>query len=899
MPSHIIRRVPLASGTRFGSYEIEAAIGVGGMGEVYRARDVRLRRSVAIKVLSSAFTNDPDRLARFEREARVLASLNHPNIAAIYGLEEIGSLGPVESGQYDRALVLELVDGETLADRIPIGISVSETLKIARQIADALDAAHEKGIIHRDLKPSNVMITREGVVKVLDFGLAKNANESPSADLTHSPTITGGGTRGGVLLGTAPYMSPEQTRGQIVDKRVDVWAFGCVLFEMLSGRPAFAASTLPDTLVAIVDRDPDWALLPATVPSPVLRALRRCLEKDPKRRLRDIGDLRFELEDAPGVASTPASNGTSSAVTIRRLWLTVSALVVAGVATTTWLARPFFRGPDVNVHPLRLSVTAPPGVQIREGSSISPDGRSVVFVGRASGVERLWVRPLDSLSSRELLGTETAAYPFWSPDSRFVAFFATGKLKRVDVKTGVITVISDVGLGRGGTWNEQGTIIFNSVNDGPLLTVAASGGTPTPLTTLDTSRQENSHRWPFFLPDGRRFLYFIRASDADAGGVYLGSLDDPREKIRVVNTPSNAVFSPPGAQRPGYVAWVKDGNLMAQPFDLAKRQVAGEPVALAASVRFNPAGRNGEISVSGDGTLVYGVESNSEYRLTWIARDGKPLATIGQQSAYVTASLSPDGTQVAVWQGGIAIIETSRGIATPLVSGWWGTWSPDGQRVAFGTGPSGPPNVFTIPVSGHGERERLTESPNTQRVLDWSRDGRFIVYAEQPNDPASATKSGLWALALADRKPFQVVQTAFRQAHAQFSPDGRWIAYTSTESGRAEIYVQSFPAAHRKWQISTNGGDFPRWRPDGSELLYVAPDQTLMSTLVQRSAETIQFGQPSPLFKLTFPAGNPGGMNDSPYDVAADGRILGFTPAGDSGAEELVVLSNWHVGVTP
>jgi serine/threonine protein kinase len=890
--------VPLAPGTRFGSYEIEAALGAGGMGEVYRARDTRLRRSVAIKVLPSAFTSDPDRLARFEREARVLASLNHQNIAAIYGVEETGGLAAVDSGGHDRALVLELVEGETLADRIRLGIGVREALEIASQIADALDAAHERGIIHRDLKPSNVMITREGVVKVLDFGLAKSASESPSIDLTDSPTIASDGTRDGVLLGTAPYMSPEQTRGQMVDKRADVWAFGCVLFEMLSGRSAFAAGTLPDTLAAIVHRDPDWTLLPATVPSPVLRTLRRCLEKDLKRRLRDIGDLRFDLEDTSSVAATPAPSGTSSAVRIRRLWLIVSALVVAGVATT-WLTRPFFRGPDVNVRPLRLSVTAPPGVRVREGSSISPDGRNVAFVGRASGVERLWIRPLDSLSSRELLGTETATFPFWSPDSRFVAFFATGKLKRVDVETGVITVICDVGLGRGGTWNEQGTIIFNSVNDGPLLTVSAGGGKPTPLTTLDTSRQENSHRWPFFLPDGRRFLYFIRASDADAGGVYLGSLDDPVEKIRILNAPSNAVFSPPGEQRPGYVAWVRDGNLMAQPFDLGTRRVAGEPVALAPGVRFNPAGRNGEISVSSDGTLVYGTESDAEYRLTWIARDGKPLATIGQPAPYETASLSPDGTQVAVWQGGIAVIETSRGIATPVVGGWWGAWSPDGQRLAFTTGPSGPPNVFTIPVNGHGERERLTESPNTQIVLDWSRDGRFLIYAEQPNDPASATKSGLWVLPLADRKPFQLVQTAYRQAHAQFSPDGRWIAYTSTESGRAEIHVQSFAGGRMKWRISTNGGDFPRWRPDGSELLYVAPDQTLMSTLVQRAADTIQFGQPSPLFKLTFPAANWGSISGSPYDIAADGRLLGFTPAGDSGAEELVVLSNWHVGLTP
>jgi eukaryotic-like serine/threonine-protein kinase len=891
----------LTAGTSFGNYEILAALGAGGMGEVYRARDTRLGRDVAIKVLPAAFTMDPGRLARFEREARVVASLNHPNIAAIYGLEEFALEGPAQAGPHVRALVLELVEGETLSDRIPRGLEMREALDIARQLAEALDAAHEKGIIHRDLKPSNIMLTHAGVVKVLDFGLAKQS-DSIAIDLTCVATVTMGETREGTLLGTAPYMSPEQARGQSVDKRTDVWAFGCVLFEMLTRRAAFAADTLPDTLAAIVDRDPDWTLLPSTVSSPLRRLLARCLEKEPKRRLRDIGDVRFELDDVAIVANTPKSITNSTVTRFRALWLIASALVMA-VATTslTWF---LLGGSAINLHPSRLSIVSPLGVEIREGSSISPDGRSVVFVGRASGVEKLWLRPLDSLTSRELTGTDTATYPFWSPDSRFIGFFATGKLKRIDVRTGVITIVCDVGIGRGGTWNEQGTIIFNSVNDGPLLTVSAAGGTPTKLTTVDKSRQENSHRWPYFLPDGRQFLYYIRASSADAAGVYLGSLDDPQEKIPILNAPSNAIFAPAAARRPGYLAWVQDGNLMAQSFDLRTHRLDGEPVALAAGVYLNSAGRNGEMSVSSDGTMLYGTDSVSQYQLTWLSRDGKRAATIGRPDAYQSASISPDGVHVAVSlrpssaQGGIALIETTRGIATPLVGGFWGAWSPDARRIAFATSPSGAPNIFTISITGQGQRERLTESPNTQLVLDWSRDGRFLIYAEQPNDPASATKSGLWLLELTNRKAFQFVQTAFRQAHAQFSPDGRWIAYTSTESGRAEIHVQSFPAGQAKWQISTSGGDFPRWRPDGSELLYVAPDQTLMSTPVQRLAGTIQIGHPSPLFKVTFPPSLPS-LPDYPYDVAADGRVLGFTPTGESGDEELVVLSNWHSGVTP
>jgi len=548
----------------------------------------------------------------------------------------------------------------------------------------------------------------------------------------------------------------------------------------------------------------------------------------------------------------------------------------------------------------RLSVAAPPGVAIREGSAISPDGRKVVFVGRAAGADKLWLRPLDSLDSRELPGTETVAYPFWSPDGRFIAFFATGKLKRIDVQTGVVSVVCDVGLGRGGTWNERGVIVFNSVNDGPLLSVAASGGTPTPLTALDTSQHENSHRWPYFLPGGRRFLYYIRSANPDVQGVYLGSLDDAHEKIRILNSASNAVFIAAGPARPSSIAWAQNGNLMTQPLDLDRARLTGEPVALAQNVHFNVPGRNAEISVSADGLLLYGTQSAVLYRLTWFDRGGKPQATLGQPEVYMAARISPDGNRVAVWRqplagpAGIAVLDVSTGVATPVASGFWGAWSPDGQGIAFGTGPSGPPNVYTISIHGDSKPVRLTETHSTQTVLDWSPDGRFIVYAEQSNDVASATQSGIWILPVADRRPFLFAQTPYRQAHAQFSPDGRWIAYTSPDSGRVEIHVQSFPIGRGKWQASTNGGDFPRWRRDGAELLYVAPDQTLMSASVERTGERLRFGEPKALFKLSFPAPNPGAnLQDHPYDVVADGRILGFTAIPDSTAQGLVVLSNW------
>ena len=793
-------------GQSLGPYVIAAGLGEGGMGEVYRARDTRLGRDVAIKILPRLFTTDPEHLARFEREARLLAALNHPHIGAIYGLEELEGAP---------ALVLELIDGDTLAERIDQGaLPLAEALTVAAQIADALDTAHEKGIVHRDLKPANIKITRDGVVKVLDFGLAKAAGgDSPGVDLTQSPTITVGGTRGGVILGTPAYMSPEQARGKPVDKRTDIWAFGCVLFEMLTGRLAFLGDTLPDTMAAILERQPDWTTLPDATTANVRRLLQRCLEKNVKQRLRDIGDARMEIRDAMALPppSRPAESTTRSSADLlpggsrqggaqagderrmpRWIWAAMLGLSVLGLGLEWTLTRP--RPSVVDMRTLRLTVAPPPGTVFRgeNGAAISPDGRQLAFVARSSNGVKLWMRPLNSLASRELPGTDDAAFPFWSPDSRSIGFFAAGKLKRVTLAGGLPAVICDVGSGRGGTWNGEGVILFNAVNDGPLMRVSATGGTPVPLTTVDAGQRENSHRWPQFLPGGRRFLYFIRGENP---GVYLGSLDRPQEKVRLLSINTNAVYAPDRDKRSGHLFWVQDGALRAQPFAPENHHLTGEAITVADEVAFGPASRLSAVSAANDGTLVYGGTEITRYQLTWYDRNGKSLGILGPADEYSGLRISPDFKRLAflrrgnVWQmdfaRGIPTSVTFRGVVPndPI-------WSPDGQRIAYGAakGTTGPPNLFSQNTNGTGSEELLIESHDSLWPEDWSQDGKFLLYSLTTNDIASKTQSDLWLLPMAgDRRPVPFLTTPFRESHGQFSPDGRWIAYGSDESGRNEV----------------------------------------------------------------------------------------------------------------
>jgi serine/threonine protein kinase/Tol biopolymer transport system component len=887
-------------GERIGPYEVVSLLGVGGMGEVYRARDTRLGRDVALKVLPAALTTDQARLARFQREARLLAALNHPNIATIHGIEDAGG---------HPAIVMELVEGKTLAERLatasgtstrPTGgrrsagkrLPVGEALAIAKQLSEALEAAHEQGIIHRDLKPANIKITPNGLVKVLDFGIAKTLVSSEDAPTGKTAELTDFG----VIVGTAAYMSPEQARGEAVDKRTDIWAFGCVLFELLTGHAAFYGRTIPDTLSAVLEREPNWDLLPATTLPSICRLLRRCLDKDPKRRVRDIGDAAIELSDA----ITPPANIVELQRPVQRwVWGLLVGFVLVGLALGWAIAR--LRQPiAVESRVVRLTVDPPAGTEfgVDTGMAISPDGRMLAFVTGSSNLTKLWIRPLNSLSARELPGTDGATFPFWSPDGRSLGFFAGGKLKRIEVAGGLPTVICDVGSGRGGTWNEDGVLLFNSVNDGPLLRVAAAGGIPVPFTTVDKARGENSHRWPQFLPGGRRFLYFVRNANAENSGVYLGSLDGPQEKIRVLRSPTNAVFARDRGKPFGHLLWVRDGTLMAQPFDLEQGKTTSEPSTVAEAVGFGGASRLGAVSASSDGTILYGGTAIRHVQLTWFDREGKPVGTVGQPGEYTGLRISPDGKRVAFTRGGdIWQTEFARGIPTRVTFGGGvdPLWSPDSQRIAYWKG--GPPNLFSHSTDGIGVEERLIESRDSLTTEDWSPDGRFLLYLTNSNDLAAKTRFDLWWLPMTgNRQAVPYLSTPFHEARGQFSPDGKWVAYTSDESSPNDVYVQRFPSGGGKVRVSSKGGDWVRWPRDGREMFYIAADRRVMSVNVRAISGSLDFGTPQALFMIPVSPAPSGGGGSAlyTYDVMPNGqRFLAAAPAGDAASPSMTVILNW------
>lgn len=835
--------------TRLGPYEIVQPIGTGGMGKVYKARDTRLNRTVAIKVVQQQFG------VRFEREARAISSLNHPHVCTLY------DIGP-------NYLVMELVEGETFAARLEKGkLPVELVLQYGAEIADALAAAHAKGIIHRDLKPGNVMITKSGV-KVLDFGLAK----APE-DETLTSSLAG--------MGTPAYMPPEQREGKSCDARTDLYALGLLLAEAATGKRLL----------------PDGAADLAELPEKAAHVIGRCLELDPEDRWQSAIDLKQELTWAASIGSTSVSPRTRQSMR----WIagiSIVSLILFGAFTWLLINK---QSRTTDARPLSLTLNAPQGAEIREGSAISPDGRSVVFVAHASGADRLFIRPLDSLNARDLAGTEAATYPFWSPDSRFIGFFAEGKLKRIDVTSGLPTVICNIGAGRGGTWNEEGIILFNSVNDGPLLRVPAAGGTPVPITTVDTAHEENSHRFPYFLPGGRQFLYYVRSANPEVQGIYLGSLDRPQEKIHLVKSATAGIFAPARNGQPPNMVWVADGTLMIQPLDVAHARLTSEPAAFAEHIRFSATARNAEVSASNDGTLVYGSDATPSQQLTWFGRDGKAVEVVGRPDSYagvIGMRISPDGSRVALSQSpiGIAVLELSRGIPTPAANGFWGAWSPDARHISYTWSVSGPPNIYTAAATSGGETERLTESHDSQMTLDWSADGRFILYMEGSNDISATDQSGLYVLPLEGaRKPVRLLDGR-NGGRAQFSPDVHWIAYTSSETGRREVYVQSFPAGPAKWKISEKGGDYPRWSREGKELFYLGSDQMLTSVPVDPVANSLEFRRSDALFKLSgLQEGNPANY---PYDIGPGAqRILAFAPASNAQSQNLTVISNWQAAL--
>jgi eukaryotic-like serine/threonine-protein kinase len=907
--------MPIQSGTHLGPYEILSAIGAGGMGEVYRAHDPKLGRDVAIKVLPEAFARDAERMARFQREAKVLASLSHPNIATIYGLEDSGAT---------RALVMELVEGPTLADRIKAGpVPVDEGVRIARQIADALEYAHERGIIHRDLKPANVKVTNDDAVKVLDFGLAKALeSDIASIDISSSPTISRMATQAGVLLGTAAYMSPEQAKAKPVDRRADIWAFGCVLYEMLTGKVAFPGESVTDTLASIIKEEPNWKLLPATTPMRVRVLLQRCLQKDPRQRLRDIGDARISLDEVlSGAPEGAPSSGVITPIWRRALPWAIAATTAAVAFWAPWrIAATAARAEPIRFQiPVPEKVTPPPVPLF----ALSPDGRQLAFAATGSdGVQRLWVRGLDSLEVRPLLDSESTFLGlfFWSPDSRFIAFWDGRKLKKIAVSGGPAETLCDpTGLLTGGSWNRDGVIIFGGASGG-LRRVSAAGGPALPLTAADSPSLADHHSGPSFLPDGRHFIYF-RGGASEKAGIYLGSLDakpEEQNSTRLIATMFQAKYVPssdPDEVGLGYLLFIRDGALMAQPFDARRLELLGEPVALAGSIE--TIFENPSFSASNNGVLAYRTGSDQSRQLKWLDREGNSLGFAGDPAnAFISVELSPDGTRATVTRNEASLTpttvwlldfarSTSARFTLGSEAGSDAVWSPDGSQIIFASDHQGQPGLYEKPASGATEEELLLKSSMfsisgypSAYPTSWSRDGRFLLYTV--NDPK--TKADLWVLPLGDKKPFPFLGTEFNEADGRFSPDGRWVVYSSDESGRSEIYVRPFSpnpnatatGAQGKWLISNNGGAHPRWGVDGKELYYLGLDGTLMAVDVSTSP-AFRADVPKPLFRPPLQSAF---FVSRTWDVTADGkRFLFPAPTAQSQQAPFTVVLNWQTGL--
>jgi eukaryotic-like serine/threonine-protein kinase len=867
--------VELAPGTRIGSFRVEALVGAGGMGEVYRARDTKLDRDVAIKVIPASFAADPDRLARFEREARVLASLNHPNIAHVHGFEHADlSTGSGQAVVY--ALVMELVEGEDLSLRISRGpIPFHDALRIAQQIADALDAAHDKGIVHRDLKPANVMITPDGDAKVLDFGLAKPLVDGAGPDsLTHSPTAIGVGTREGILLGTAAYMSPEQARGRVVDKRTDVWAFGCVLFEMLSGRSAFGRETLSDTIASIIEGQPDWSALPKTTPPSVKRLIEHCLQKDLKRRLRDIGDARVDL-DEKSVAESEAAGPPAA-----RSWLgavvAAGAVLVAGVAIGgAWFA---LGSPATDVRPVRLSVVAPPGASFtwRDISehlqfALSPEGDRLAMVAAAPGErQKIWIRAFATGAAQPLAGTDGANGVFWAPDGRSLGFQAEGKLKTVSLDGAPPRSLADLAFDVShGAWGPDGTILFSNGTGGSLMGVSAAGGLVRQVTTLDPSRRETAHRWPQFLPDGR-FIFFISSAMPEASGVYLGTLQSGRPTL-VLSSVVNAVYA-----EPGYLLFEQNGVVTRQRFDLAAGVLTGTPEPLGDSIQAVRGPSYLPLSAAHNGTIALWNAPLTPSDLVWVDRSGRTIRTLAGATRYDSPTLSPDGSKVMVTQRSnlndneVWLMNAADGASSSRMTftrgiARFGTWGPSSSEVTYSMATPDGPQIFRKPASGAGEEVRIPGIGRHYAVFpdDWSADGRRLVYVA-----VSEGAFDVWLLDVQKQMAEPLLQSPANEVQPRLSPNGRWLAYASDETGTWEVYARGIGETQGKWQISQGGGTQPVWRDDGRELFYVDLSGVLKAVGIAGD-QTLQTSAPQPLFQTTLP--NALAPFRTAYAASADG----------------------------
>jgi serine/threonine protein kinase/Tol biopolymer transport system component len=887
--------------TRMGRYEIHSLLGAGGMGEVYRARDPKLNRDVAIKVLPAAFCADSERLRRFEQEAQAAGALNHPNILAIY------DVATHEGAPY---VVSELLEGETLRERLKAAaLPARKALDYALQIARGLAAAHEKGIVHRDLKPENLFLTKEGRIKILDFGLAKliepRGSTKAQTELPTGPLNTDPGT----VIGTAGYMSPEQVRGQLVDHRSDIFSFGVILYEMLAGERPFRGESAVETLNAILKEDPPELSAASNTIAPALeRIMRHCLEKNPDERFQAARDLAFAIEALSGHSGTSAPRLDALPLLEqpnrreRLAWIIASILLVGFLMAIGFIFAQLRRAP-AEANPIRFSVSLPEKTVVttdveQHNLSISPDGRRLAFIATSGGQQMVWVRPLEA---QPLAGTENAISPFWSPDSRFIGFFADGKLKKIEAGGGAVQTLCDVPEGDNtGTWGRDGVILFdgNSAGFRGIYHVSAAGGAPAPLMKTNLL----APRWAHFLPDGRHFLYSggSEQSRGKDNGIYVGSLDSTETKLLLQQASSRVEYAPPG-----YLLYVREGNLLAHPFDATALHTAGEPLLVAERLPYFGTGW-GEFSVSGNGVLAYRAHQ-SITRLVWLDRSGREVGTAGEPAEHYGPELSPDGKKLAVsisdartGSGGLWIYDLARNTRTrftfaPTDNAFF-VWSPEGRRAAFFSyRGADKPTLYLKELSDAGEGESPLQ-PGFQIPTDWSSDGRFIVYRE--NDPKIG--GDLWMLPLfGERKPFPFQRTPFNETNARFSPNNRWVAFGSDESGRREVYVRRFEGAAEKSLVSTAGGTQPHWRRDGKELFYVAADKTIMAVSVT-ATETFKAGVPTPLFKIASMLAEDSVMQvvQHDYDVTADGqRFLVNTGTAEARGLPFTVVVNWTAGL--
>ena len=892
-------------GQRIAHYRVQEKIGAGGMGEVYRALDTRLCRDVALKVLPEAFARDAERMARFEREAKVLASLNHPNIASIYGLEESNGA---------RALVMELVEGPTFAERISQGrISLEEVLTFAKQIADGLEYAHERGIIHRDLKPSNVKLTPDSQVKLLDFGLAKALEgETTEPELQDSPTLSAAATRTGVLLGTAAYMSPEQARGKRVDRRADIWAFGCMLYEMLAGRAAFTGETTSDILASVIRAEPDWSSLPGSVPPRIHELLRRCLQKDAKQRLRDIGDARIIIEEvlSGSVASdTVPAGGLTRGLQHRGMgwaWLVAGLLLgaVGAVVIASYLRPSPGEGP---VSRFAFGFPAPDnqpvaseGFPLRDfpAVAISRDGTKIAYVGARGHTTQIFLRRVDHLEPQPLPDSANATSPFFSPDGQWVGFFADGKLKKASVQGGEATTLCDAPINRNATWGPDSTITFAPTLFGGLMRVSAGGGSPEILTAPDVSKGELTYRWPEILPGGKAVLFVI-ANAQDIGSFSESKIVamrlDTREKKILPILGTYPRYSPSG-----HLLFERDGRVFAVAFDPHRLEVTGQPVPVLDGVKTSPNSGAADFAVSDTGSLVYLPENAyiHDGQIVWVDRKKQVKELAAPARHYGSPHISPDGQRIAVAipsgssGSDVWVYEIPHGTLTRLTFDEHSSapiWSPDGKRIAFATTRPTGPAILVKPADGSGAEETLVAGESLILVpTSWSSDGKFLAYWAV----GSATGRDIWIAPLTgERKPQPFLQTKFNEMQARFSPDSRWIAYQSEESGRYEVYVQPFPGPGGKWQISTNGGTTPVWAQNGRELFYMSSGNFMSVSVTAQPT----FSASTPRIVADYPPFLMGRLSNGVYDVSADGQRFLFVRANveNGPPDEVRVVLNW------